>query len=205
MTLPYDQKKREEYLANMKKINLGRKYTQEINDKKRHIGLEHPNWKGGRSDVWYRKLMANSKIPAICIDCGKTEKIHIHHKDGDHHHNVVENLEFVCPKCHKKRHPRKHTEEEIEKLRQHNKGEGNPNYGNKWSEEKKKKLSEKLKGRIPWNKGKSNIYSEEMLNKMSERQIGKHNSQGTEFKKGMVPWWKKKGFSSVWEAIKSKR
>lgn len=36
-------------------------------------------------------------------------------------------------------------------------GMGNPNYGKKWSVEKKQKLSEKLKGRKPWNTGKTNL------------------------------------------------
>ena len=56
------------------------------------------------------------------------------------------------------------------------------NIGNDWnkgkhpSEETKQKISETLKGNIPWNKGKDNIYSEETRQKMSEARIG------------MIPW-----------------
>lgn len=59
-----------------------------------------------------------------------------------------------------------------------NTGENNPNYGktgywngkkkNAWTEEMKKKLSDKMKGKIPWNKGKKGVYSEDSLKKMSE-------------------------------------
>jgi len=33
-------------------------------------------------------------------------------------------------------------------------GKNNPNFGNKWNENTKKSLSKKLKGKVPWNKGK---------------------------------------------------
>ncbi len=46
----------------------------------------------------------------------------------------------------------------------------------------KEKISEKLKGREVWNKGKTNIYSEATLRKMSETQ--KNNPKLIKFKKG---------------------
>lgn len=42
-------------------------------------------------------------------------------------------------------------------------GSNNPNFGNKWSDEKKESLSQKNKGKEPWNKGKV-ITSTESLN-----------------------------------------
>jgi len=42
-----------------------------------------------------------------------------------------------------------------------------------FSDEVKKKIGEKSKGRIPWNKGKKGIYSEDTLKRISETQIGK--------------------------------
>ena len=48
------------------------------------------------------------------------------------------------------------------------KGNKNPNYGKHLSEEAKKNISEKLKGNIPWNKGKKNPYSEEVNKKRLE-------------------------------------
>ena len=44
--------------------------------------------------------------------------------------------------------------------------------GSSVSEETKKKISETLKGNIPWNKGKTNIYSEETKKKISESKKG---------------------------------
>lgn len=59
--------------------------------------------------------------------------------------------------------------------------------GSSVSEETKKKISETLKGNIPWNKGKTNIYSEETKKKMSETL------------KGKTPWNKGKHWSEEWK------
>jgi hypothetical protein len=55
------------------------------------------------------------------------------------------------------------------------------------------KISKSKKGSIPWNKGKTNVYSEETLNKIREarkRQInpmlGKHHSEETKKKIGLT-------------------
>lgn len=73
-----------------------------------------------------------------------------------------------------------------------------------FSEEFKEKISEANKGRIPWNKGKHGIYSEETLNKRSESLKGKqgywtnkHLSEETKKKlseslKGKPSWQKGK-------------
>lgn len=45
-------------------------------------------------------------------------------------------------------------------------GDKHPLFGKHCSEERKKNISNSLKGSIPWNKGKKNIYSEETLQKM---------------------------------------
>ena len=42
-----------------------------------------------------------------------------------------------------------------------------------FTEESRKKMSESHKGRIPWNKGKNNIYSEDTLKKLSEANKGR--------------------------------
>lgn len=52
--------------------------------------------------------------------------------------------------------------------------QGHPWKGRKHKEETKKKLSESLKGKEPWNKGKRMIYSEETLSKFSEARKGMH-------------------------------
>jgi len=163
-------------------------------------GDKHGNWRGGISEGWYRRVMANAKIPSICVDCGKVDKLHIHHKNKDHQDNRVDNLEFVCPKCHHKRHPTICSEERKELLKETMKGENNPNYGNRWTEEQKTEMSEKKKGQTPWNKGKKTGYNV----KQAEKMLGKHLSPETQFKKGMIPWFKKRGFNSVKEAAKNR-
>ena len=54
--------------------------------------------------------------------------------------------------------------------------------------DKRDKLGRFLEGSIPWNKGKKNIYSKEILEKMSKAKKGKHLSPKTEFKKNHTPW-----------------
>ena len=98
--------------------------------------------------------------------------------------------------------------------------------GSKMTLEQKKRLSEAHKGQVPWNKGKTEIYSEESKRKISEANKGnttwlgkhhteeskrkmslahkgKHSSPKTEFKKGMIPW--NKGKSPSKESIEKRR
>ena len=59
--------------------------------------------------------------------------------------------------------------------------------GKKRSEETKRKISETKKGSIPWNKGKTGVYSKDHLKRMSENSKGQRRSRKTEFKKGHIP------------------
>jgi hypothetical protein len=52
-----------------------------------------------------------------------------------------------------------------------------------------------VKGQITWNKGKTDIYSEETKRLMSEKKKGKSLSKETQFVKGQTPWNKGKTFS----------
>lgn len=51
--------------------------------------------------------------------------------------------------------------------------------GRKHSEESKKKMSIVRKGNIPWNKGKTDVYSKETLEKMSKSNLGKKRTLET--------------------------
>jgi hypothetical protein len=53
-----------------------------------------------------------------------------------------------------------------------------PMYGKKHTEETKKKISESGKGRTPWNKDKTGVYSEETLKKMGEKHLGNSYNTG---------------------------
>ena len=64
-------------------------------------------------------------------------------------------------------------------------GKDNPNYGQRRSEETKKLISEKAKGREPWNKGKTGVYSEDVLKKMGEGKKDKKRPEVTGENNGM--------------------
>lgn len=57
-------------------------------------------------------------------------------------------------------------------------GKNHPMYGKKHTEEAKKKISESAKGRKPWNKDKTDVYSEETLKKMGEKHLGNNYRTG---------------------------
>ena len=52
------------------------------------------------------KLLRDGIKEARCEKCGNTHwlgvklPLELHHKDGDHFNNELENLEIVCPNCH---------------------------------------------------------------------------------------------------------
>ncbi len=54
-------------------------------------------------------------------------------------------------------------------------------------------------GGVPWNKGKTNIYAEETLEKMRQAKVGKPSNNPHKFKKGRIGWNKgKKGLQVSW-------
>lgn len=66
-------------------------------------GKDAPSYIDGRSSFTgetYRRILKASGREEICAICGSTENMNIHHKDGDHSNNSLENLEFLCAKCH---------------------------------------------------------------------------------------------------------
>lgn len=61
-----------------------------------------------------------------------------------------------------------HSEESKKKISNSLKGKNNPMYGKTHTKEARKKISIMRKGKAPWNKGKTNIYSEETRKKFSD-------------------------------------
>ena len=53
-----------------------------------------------------KKILEEGLKPHRCECCGLEEwmgkpiPLELHHKDGDRHHNELENYELLCPKCH---------------------------------------------------------------------------------------------------------
>lgn len=66
-------------------------------------GTASPAYKDGRSsfkgDI-YRKILLASGRKQVCVNCGETENLYVHHIDGNHNNNIIENLVWVCPRCH---------------------------------------------------------------------------------------------------------
>lgn len=66
-------------------------------------GAQAPSYKDGRKsfsgDIYRRMLLASGRKQE-CEICKATERLHVHHIDGDHGNNVLENLTWVCVKCH---------------------------------------------------------------------------------------------------------
>ena len=44
------------------------------------------------------------KMGNICSLCGREGKTHVHHKNGNHEDNAVNNRIVLCPRCHHQQH-----------------------------------------------------------------------------------------------------
>ena len=60
-----------------------------------------PNVKYSSSVLRERLIACGLKQP-ICEVCGYTENLELHHINGDHYDNRIENLQILCPNCHAK-------------------------------------------------------------------------------------------------------
>ena len=64
---------------------------------------KHPNY---QSSKLLQRLVKEGYKEYKCERCGITEwlnkpiALHLHHKDGDHNNNKLDNLEVLCPNCH---------------------------------------------------------------------------------------------------------
>jgi len=72
---------------------------------------------------------------------------------------------------------KKHTEQWKKMMSDKMSGSSNPMYGKSHSEEVKKIISDKTKGRVPWNKNKTNIFSEEVLQKLKKPKTDEHKQK----------------------------
>lgn len=82
-------------------------------------------------------------------------------------------------------------------------GKNHPMYGKNHTSEARRKISASGKGRVPWNKGKTDVYTEDVKLKMGEKNIGNNYNLGrrhdeetkkqmSETRKGRTPWNKGK-------------
>jgi len=81
----------------------GFKQSSEHIHKRNKRGEDCYNWKGGYSPHHYR----GCKERDICIICGSTHRLAIHHIDENRCNNSPDNLQVLCNSCHSKHHSRK--------------------------------------------------------------------------------------------------
>lgn len=48
----------------------------------------------------YQRILWAAGVEKKCAFCGAVDNIHVHHKDHNHKNNTLENLMYLCVKCH---------------------------------------------------------------------------------------------------------
>jgi len=72
------------------------------------------------------------------------------------------------------------TEERRQQLSARWKTCANPNIDREWSDEERMQRSIRMLGNVPWNKGKTNVYSEDTIKKMSESAMNRITDEEVE-------------------------
>ena len=80
----------------------GKKHSDDtiIKMKKSHegrFGEESRNWTGGNADYWASKM---KEIYKECVLDGRTERLEMHHIDGNRDNNERFNRVILCSDCH---------------------------------------------------------------------------------------------------------
>lgn len=171
--------------------------------------MKHSNrWKGGRikrSGYWYiykpdhpfsqtqGYIAEHRLIMESHIGRYLTHNEVIHHINHVPDDNRIENLE-LCASAGK--HSADHHPDVLEKMRLRNIGKTPWNKGktNVYSDETLNKMSKSKKGQQAWNKNRP--WPIEVKAKISKASKGQRRSLNTEFKKGMTPWNKGKKWSN---------
>lgn len=89
------------------KRSVGRKKSEaELGRLHNRWGEKNPNWKGDDAmrDSCHPRAVRRFPIAGqVCEHCGAKAQVR-HHRDEDPHHNVAENIAFLCRACHMKHH-----------------------------------------------------------------------------------------------------
>lgn len=80
-----------------------RRLAKEAKETKRLKGSNNPQWRGGISVIYYRRLF-EEVLPKKCQICGNDKHLVVHHKDGNRRNNNIENLVVMCKSCHQREH-----------------------------------------------------------------------------------------------------
>lgn len=124
------------------------------------------DYRGGIMTVESKKKLSESrkKLNLVCSDEHKS-KISAANKGRKHSEEAIEKIRNAAK-------GRTHSAESIEKMRATKKGKV-------FSDEHRANLSKAHKGHIPWNKGKTGIFSEETRKQISESLKKRNADQGT--------------------------
>ena len=57
-----------------------------------------------RKNAPYHEIADEAGLSRVCVECGSVESLGIHHIDGDHYNNAIDNLQWMCVSCHAKLH-----------------------------------------------------------------------------------------------------
>lgn len=66
-------------------------------------GKDAPSYIDGRSrcnPTLYKGILIANGIEPVCKLCGAIKNIHVHHIDGNRKNNDINNLVWLCTKCH---------------------------------------------------------------------------------------------------------
>lgn len=66
-------------------------------------GKSAPSYIDGRNSFKgepYRRMLLASGVDCKCSNCGTTERLSVHHRDGNHENNDIKNLVWLCYSCH---------------------------------------------------------------------------------------------------------
>lgn len=66
---------------------------------------ERSNWKGGYTSRYFNKMaFERFGLSKVCMCCGSTKQICVHHRDRNRTNNTIENLVILCKSCHTRHH-----------------------------------------------------------------------------------------------------
>ena len=57
-------------------------------------------YRDGRLRSEAARVLEGAGVPKICVICDVAENLEIHHVDGYELHNTLENLRYLCRRCH---------------------------------------------------------------------------------------------------------
>lgn len=97
------EKKHEYYVRNKEHImSKVAEYRKEHPEMVKTINRKYNQ----KKNAPYHTVLANAGIDRVCEECGSAEYVCTHHKDHNRSNNSLDNLQWLCVRCHGKLHRR---------------------------------------------------------------------------------------------------